>query len=637
MPSGIEPAADTARSKTICLAMIVKNEAKVIERCLLTVKPLLDYWVICDTGSTDGTQAIIRSLLADIPGELHEQSWINYGVNRSQCLDLAKTHGAYLLIVDADDVVVNGAAISKADLCADSYYARDPGCALQFDRPFLLRSELNWQYVGAAHEHAVATGSQTRVLLTETGLHHHGDGSNRATKLTRELALLKQDLKENTDNARTWFYLGRTYECLRDWPQAIAAFRERVRLGGWLEEQFFAQYSVGLCEEASGCCNPTVAYLSAHAMRPHRAEPLYRLARYCYNTHQWASGYLFGAAALAIPYPAKDRLFIDTCAYGASVADVTAICAYRAGRISDAIRWGTEAVRRDSHNSRLRKNLDNYIASSESSISPSPKTVMATNGPSTSRILVFGLPKSGTTLMLQRIAAAVPDHKRYFETAADPGTSHLVCKRLLYRELTAELPQFDRRVFIVRDPRDRLISCLLYAPYALFDTCQQIREYLALLRKKEQDPRAVTCRQLADYLGYKHYIPQTSCDRWAAQWAKSPAIVAIEKHVIRYEDLIQDDVTALEQYLGFRLAPAGIYPGYRRVLRTGTAGDWRHWLTPEDCEWLREKFAAYMELFGYDTADWDLQPKPRILPKHCSEYLANVFRERDLNQPFPSQ
>ncbi|MGW8788902.1 glycosyltransferase, partial [Heyndrickxia sporothermodurans] len=44
--------------KTICLSMIVKNEASVIRRCLDSVRPLIDTWVIIDTGSTDGTQDI---------------------------------------------------------------------------------------------------------------------------------------------------------------------------------------------------------------------------------------------------------------------------------------------------------------------------------------------------------------------------------------------------------------------------------------------------------------------------------------------------------------------------------------------------------------------------------------------------
>ena len=46
--------------------MIVKNEAHVIERCLQSVKSIIDYWVIVDTGSTDGTQKIIKKYLKNM-------------------------------------------------------------------------------------------------------------------------------------------------------------------------------------------------------------------------------------------------------------------------------------------------------------------------------------------------------------------------------------------------------------------------------------------------------------------------------------------------------------------------------------------------------------------------------------------
>ena len=64
--------------KTLCLNMIVKNESHVIKRCLDSVKPIIDYWVIFDTGSTDGTQRIIQEVLKDIPGQLHERPWVNF-------------------------------------------------------------------------------------------------------------------------------------------------------------------------------------------------------------------------------------------------------------------------------------------------------------------------------------------------------------------------------------------------------------------------------------------------------------------------------------------------------------------------------------------------------------------------------
>jgi glycosyltransferase involved in cell wall biosynthesis len=49
--------------KTIALCMIVRNEAHIIERCLASVLPLIDYVLIVDTGSSDGTQQVVRHYL----------------------------------------------------------------------------------------------------------------------------------------------------------------------------------------------------------------------------------------------------------------------------------------------------------------------------------------------------------------------------------------------------------------------------------------------------------------------------------------------------------------------------------------------------------------------------------------------
>ncbi|MFZ0042772.1 MAG: hypothetical protein WAK93_15790, partial [Solirubrobacteraceae bacterium] len=67
----------------ICLCMIVKDEAQVIERCLASVKEHLAYWVICDTGSSDATPELIRRALDGVPGEVHERPWVDFGHNRS--------------------------------------------------------------------------------------------------------------------------------------------------------------------------------------------------------------------------------------------------------------------------------------------------------------------------------------------------------------------------------------------------------------------------------------------------------------------------------------------------------------------------------------------------------------------------
>ena len=59
---------------TICLVMIVRNEAAIIRRCLESVRPHIDRWVICDTGSTDNTPDIVQEILSGIPGTLHREA-----------------------------------------------------------------------------------------------------------------------------------------------------------------------------------------------------------------------------------------------------------------------------------------------------------------------------------------------------------------------------------------------------------------------------------------------------------------------------------------------------------------------------------------------------------------------------------
>ena len=77
--------------------MIVKNEAHVIQRCIDSVRPIIDHWVIVDTGSTDGTEEVVRTALADLPGTFVKRPWVDFAFNRTEALTLARPHGHYSL------------------------------------------------------------------------------------------------------------------------------------------------------------------------------------------------------------------------------------------------------------------------------------------------------------------------------------------------------------------------------------------------------------------------------------------------------------------------------------------------------------------------------------------------------------
>src|SRR5215510_11814980 len=99
---------------TICLSMIVRNEAHVIARALRSVRGIIDYWIVCDTGSTDATIPLVFEALCGIPGELHAHEWVDFGHNRSLAIALARDKADYSLIIDADMIVnVHGDFKSK--------------------------------------------------------------------------------------------------------------------------------------------------------------------------------------------------------------------------------------------------------------------------------------------------------------------------------------------------------------------------------------------------------------------------------------------------------------------------------------------------------------------------------------------
>ena len=77
--------------KALCLNMIVKNEMANLERCLGAGAPYIACWMIGDTGSTDGTQHVIKLFFAarNLAGELHSFPFKNFVQARTEALALS--------------------------------------------------------------------------------------------------------------------------------------------------------------------------------------------------------------------------------------------------------------------------------------------------------------------------------------------------------------------------------------------------------------------------------------------------------------------------------------------------------------------------------------------------------------------
>lgn len=322
--------------------MIVKNEAAVIERCLDSVRDLIDTWVISDTGSTDGTQDLIRKALHGIPGELHEEPWTNFGHNRSLNIGHARGKADYLLLLDADLVLRRNGPLPP--LTADSYMLRHEG-TLEYRIKRLVRSDFPWRYEGVTHEYLTCDrpdendqrpGGQEN--LDALVIEDYADGGSRHDKFERDARLLGAELQRDPSNPRTVFYLAQTMRDMGDTTEAARLYERRAAMGGWDEEIYYALLQVGILNGESGDHPAALDALTrAWESRPARLEACYELAARLRLLGRHRTAHAITGAVLDRPVP-DDLLFVQPWVYRWGLLFEHSITAYWVGDMDTSLR-----------------------------------------------------------------------------------------------------------------------------------------------------------------------------------------------------------------------------------------------------------------------------------------------------------
>jgi glycosyltransferase involved in cell wall biosynthesis len=142
------------KTTRICLSAMVKNESHVILRMLESCYKYVDYWIVQDNGSTDGTQDLIKNFFKEkgIPGYLYDVEWQYPGWNRDHVLqECLKSNSNYdwILRMDADEIlevdddfdwsVLNDTTIQSFNITSVS-----PGAI--YHRTWLWNAKLKWQF-----------------------------------------------------------------------------------------------------------------------------------------------------------------------------------------------------------------------------------------------------------------------------------------------------------------------------------------------------------------------------------------------------------------------------------------------------------------------------------------------------------
>lgn len=261
--------------------MIVKDEEQTLARCIECVKPFADEIIIVDTGSTDGTVEIARSLNAKV----FFFEWCD-DFSAARNFSFSKAECDLVMWLDADDVITPDNAQKIASLkergdfdVAFLKYAaafdKDTPTFIYFRERIFRRSE-NFKWQGFIHEAVTASG---RLVYSDACVYHK---KVKPGDPLRNLNMFRRHISRGQPlSAREKFYYGRELYFNNLLCESIAVLKDYLKGGGWVENQIEACRTLYKAYKKSGREAEAVeALLQAFSYDSPRAEDCCYLAGY---------------------------------------------------------------------------------------------------------------------------------------------------------------------------------------------------------------------------------------------------------------------------------------------------------------------------------------------------------------------
>ena len=307
-----------------CFNTMVNNEAHVIERMLNSVYPYIDYYVIQDNGSTDGTPDIIRNFFKEkgIDGFVYEIDWWKgHGINRDHTLQtaLSADHGCdWILRVDADEQLnvdenFDWSVFDNTSIQSWNVPCQGPG--IMYFRTWIWNAKLPWRfYPEKAHETIYLDsnniGEDFQRVNLDTGFRHilTNDGQTwlKPMKFLKDALNLELDTiptkKVLEDEYHLWYIAKSYHDTLGDdFPFGDDHRKEYARRAifywsKWIENfaspidefAYWAHLGIGNCYNKIGDEENTIKHWNAATKYcPDRNEHYYSLAYLHQKNKDW--------------------------------------------------------------------------------------------------------------------------------------------------------------------------------------------------------------------------------------------------------------------------------------------------------------------------------------------------------------
>jgi len=354
----------------LILNTIVKNESHCILTMLESAIKISDAIVIADTGSTDGTQDIIRKFGEDnnIPTYVFERPFDdfensrNFGMQKAR--DVVKELGwnendCWTWWCDADETIIVDSKFDKNQFKNDLYMMNTFIGQMKYTRNTFARVSKPFRFYGPIHEFIICDDKNITSGLAENvhvdvkmiGASWQG---NIPTKYLSHAHILEKYINENRQDPRWIFYTAQSYHDSASIPdnreeneerlrRSLKYYRERVgRTDGYAEEIYYSQYRIGtimrVIEEPWNLTHQEL--LKAYSMDPLRGESIKTIIDYYLQVGEWSLAYLYTKFAVENfhgknPYPTR-LLFVDESLYKWKFLESHAAACFYTGKNSES-------------------------------------------------------------------------------------------------------------------------------------------------------------------------------------------------------------------------------------------------------------------------------------------------------------
>lgn len=295
-----------------------KNESRVIKRMLDSCLPYVDYYVMQNNGSTDGTDEIAKQFLTEnnLSGEIYnvEEGWVGFGWNRDHLIRYCQKldHGCdWILKMDCDEVLEVDQDFDWTlmdDKNIQAFHIPAVQGTSVYHRAWMYNANLPWGFNhDPCHEtvycdiEGIKENFQRFDLPTsfrQIGFNEGQSWSNPVKFISDALILEEKMIKDGTmlSNMYHFWYVGKSYFDAREssaFPlgdsqrreyarRAIYYFQEYLKLtyrGGIDESAYITHIFCGNCYEELGEIDNAIAtYNAAEQCAPERNDHLWSLA-----------------------------------------------------------------------------------------------------------------------------------------------------------------------------------------------------------------------------------------------------------------------------------------------------------------------------------------------------------------------